>query len=64
MQPEQPVLHLEKRTVRGHPADSLTRADSLTTLGGQFGKPTSTINPNPMDRNKAMQELAKNTMNI
>jgi hypothetical protein len=44
LQLEQPVLHLEIRTVRGHPADSSTHVDSPTTPGGQSGKPTPTKN--------------------
>jgi hypothetical protein len=56
MQPEQPVLHLEKQTVCGHPADSPTRTDSSANL-------LQLKTPNPIDRNRAMQELMKNTMN-
>jgi hypothetical protein len=44
LQPEQLVLHLEIRTICGHPADSPSRTDSPTTPGGQPGKPTTTEN--------------------
>jgi hypothetical protein len=35
---EQQVRNLEIRTVRGHPTDSPSRADSPATPGGQSGK--------------------------
>jgi hypothetical protein len=56
LQPEQQVLHLEKWTVCGHPADSPTRADSPATPGGQSGKPTPTETP---QLNKSKQSDAR-----
>jgi hypothetical protein len=62
MEPEQPVLHLEIRTVRTLPSDSC-RADGPRVRGGRSANTLQQNTTHPTDRTMNAQEQATNWTN-